>query len=577
MKMVCLKNELQKIDSQTLTQYALRKSQYDEYKINLGIRSHSLFHNKFQKGMSQQNFNPLHNLKHDLPAALVVFLVALPLCLGVALASGAPLFSGIIAGAVGGIIIGVFSNSPLSVSGPAAGLTVIVLTSIQKMPTYEAFLLAVVLSGALQIAFGFLKAGVVGDFIPSSVIKGMLSAIGLILILKQIPHAFGYDKDPEGDMSFAQADGENTFSEIWHLFDHYFSIGAAIVALVSIGILLLWDNVITKKIAALKLVPAPLLVVVTSVLLNEWFKTASPNLTIMSEHLVSIPVANDFKGFLGQFKLPDFSQIMNPNVWIIAGTIAIVASLESLLSIEAIDRLDPFKRNTDTNRELTAQGIGNMVSGMLGGLPVTSVIVRSSANVNSGGRTKASTITHGSMLLLSVYFIPQVLNLIPLSALAAILIMTGYKLAKPALFVAEYKRGWSHFAPFVITIVAILLTDLLKGILVGIGAGAYFIMLANYRSAMTLVKEEAGHYLLNFKKDVSFVHKVALKKMLSSIPNNSHVIIDMHKTSFIDKDNEEIIDDFMTTAHYRDITVEKIEPTKVPQNTKARKEDLAAI
>jgi MFS superfamily sulfate permease-like transporter len=524
-----------------------------------------------QKKMSQQDFNPLHNFKHDLPASLVVFLVALPLCLGIALASGAPLFAGIIAGAVGGIIIGVFSNSPLSVSGPAAGLTTIVLVSIQKMPTYEAFLLAVVITGAMQIALGIFKAGVVGDFIPSSVIKGMLSAIGLTLILKQIPHAFGYDKDPEGDMSFSQPDGENTFSEIWHLFDHYFSIGAVIVALVCIGIILLWDNVITKKFNALKLIPAPLLVVLAGVLLNEWFKMAAPNLVIQPEHLVNIPISNDFNGFLGQFRLPDFSQITNLNVWLVAATIAIVASLESLLSIEAIDRLDPFKRNTDTNRELTAQGIGNIVSGMLGGLPVTSVIVRSSANVNSGGRTKASAIVHGIMLLLSVYFIPQILNLIPFSALAAILIMTGYKLAKPALFVAEYKRGWSHFAPFVITIVAILLTDLLKGILVGIGAGAYFIMLANYRSAMTLVKQEAGHYILNFKKDVSFVHKVALKKMLTSIEDDSHVIIDMHKVSFIDQDNAEIIDDFITTAQYRGITVEKIDPQKVHHPVKTPK------
>jgi MFS superfamily sulfate permease-like transporter len=503
------------------------------------------------------NKRPLvfQNLQYDIPAALVVFLIALPLCLGIALASGAPLFAGIIAGVVGGIVVGALSGSPLSVSGPAAGLTVIVFSSIQKLPSYEAFLLAVVICGMLQIGLGLLKAGIIGDFIPSSVIRGMLSGIGLILIFKQIPHAIGYDKDYVGDFDFLQNDGENTFSELYHAIDAQISFGALIIALISIGILMLWNTAFIKKNAVLKSIPAPLLVVLLSVFLNGYFISHAPNLAIEAAHLVKIPLSDSFSSFLTQFKMPDFSQIFNRNIWVVAGTLAIVASLETLLSVEAIDKLDPFKRTTPTSRELVAQGIGNTISGLIGGLPVTSVIVRSSANVDSGGRTKLSAIVHGLMLLSSVYFIPDLLNKIPLAALAAILIMTGFKLAHPSVFRKEWALGKTHFVPFVVTIVAILFTDLLVGILVGIAVGAHFVFLANYRSSLVLT-QEGTNYLLVFQQDLSFVNKAVLKKTLDSIKNNSYILIDATKASFIDLDNVEVITDFVESAKYRHIKVE---------------------
>jgi MFS superfamily sulfate permease-like transporter len=495
------------------------------------------------------------SLVYDLPAALVVFLVALPLCLGIALASGAPLFAGIIAGAVGGIIVGAISGSQLSVSGPAAGLTVIVLSSIQKLPSYEAFLLAVVLCGLFQIGLGLIKAGIIGDFIPSSVIRGMLSAIGLILILKQIPHAIGYDKDYEGDTAFLQDDGQNTFSEIFHAIDSQISFGALIIALVSIGLLLFWDRPFIKKNAILKYIPGPLLVVLLGVFMNSYFFTAAPSLAIQAEHLVSIPVSDSFSSFLANFKLPDFSQLLNRNVWVIAGTLAIVASLETLLCVEAVDKLDPFKRISPTNKELVAQGIGNTISGLIGGLPVTSVIVRSSANINAGARTKIAAIMHGVLLLGAVYFIPSLLNKIPLASLAAILIMTGYKLAHPSVFRKEWALGRSHFIPFVVTIVAILFTDLLVGILVGIAVGAHFVFLSNYRSSLHLTNR-GNQYLLRFNQDLSFVNKAALKKALDTVPDNSEIIIDASKAKFIDLDNAEVINDFIESAQFRDIRVE---------------------
>jgi MFS superfamily sulfate permease-like transporter len=505
--------------------------------------------------MSHSNFSLLRNFKYDIPASLVVFLVALPLCLGVASASGAPLISGLIAGAVGGIVVSLVSNSPLSVSGPAAGLTVIVLGSIQKMPTYEAFLLAIMLCGVFQVILSFLKAGIVGDYIPSAVIKGMLSAIGIILILKQIPHAFGYDKDYEGDFAFEQNDGQNTFSELWHMFDTLFTPGSIVVALTAIAILLIWETKFVKKISWLTVIPAPLLAVLAGVGLNELFKTSLPICLIGQEHLVNIPIADNFSAFLGQFKSPDFSQIGNKEVWLSAGTLAIVASLESLLSIEAVDKLDPFKRITNTNRELLAQGVGNIVAGLVGGMPVTSVIVRSSANVNSGARTKLSAILHGILLLVSVYAIPHLLNKIPLSALAGILIMTGYKLAKPQIFIRKWQKGYAHFIPFVVTIVAILLTDLLKGIVVGIAVGAYFIVRENYRSAISVTRD-GNNYLIRFSKDVSFINKPAVKKALDEIEDGTSVLIDISKVSFIDLDNKEIIEDFIESAKYRNIKVE---------------------
>ena len=505
--------------------------------------------------MKRLNLSPgFANLRYDLPASLVVFLVALPLCLGVAVASGVPAFSGIIAGAVGGIIIGMISGSQLSVSGPAAGLTVIVLSAVQELPSFEVFLLAVFLSGILQLLLGILKAGVIGDFIPSAVIRGMLAAIGLILILKQIPHAVGYDKDYEGDFTFSQNDGENTFSELWHLANELLSPGTMIIALLSLILLNVWDHKKIKSHPFLQYIPGPLLVVLLGIFTNQMYTDYFPALKIAPEHLVNFPVAGDASAFLSQFTTPDFSYIGNPEVWTIAFTLAIVASVETLLSIEAVDKIDPFKRVSPTNRELLAQGAGNIVSGLIGGMPVTSVIVRSSANVSSGGRTRLSTILHGTLLLISVALIPSVLNMIPLSALAAVLISVGYKLTKPEIFIRKWKKGYAHFFPFVITISAILLTDLLKGVCVGLIAGSAFIIFSNFKSAITYIADGNDH-LVRVKKDLSFIHKLELRKMLRSIPDDSRVVIDLSRTHFVDYDNAEIINDFIDNARLRGVKV----------------------
>jgi len=374
----------------------------------------------------------IKNLKYDLPASLVVFLVAVPLCLGIALASGAPLFSGIIAGIVGGIVVGSLSGSQLGVSGPAAGLAVIVLTAIQELGAFEIFLMAVVIGGVFQMLLGFAKAGIIGYYFPSSVIKGMLSGIGIIIILKQIPHAFGYDKDYEGSLSFAQPDGHNTFSELFYMFEAI-SPGALIITTLSLLVLILWEQPFMKKIKLFQIVQGPLVVVAGGIFLNLIFQNM-PALALNGEQVVSLPVPESIVGFFGQFTFPDFSSITNPAVWVTGATIAVVASLETLLCLEATDKMDPYKRVAPANRELQAQGVGNILSGLIGGLPITQVIVRSSTNIQSGGRTKMSAIFHGVIMLASAMAIPFVLNLIPLASLAAILFLVGYKLAKPALF-----------------------------------------------------------------------------------------------------------------------------------------------
>ncbi len=493
------------------------------------------------------------NAGADFPAAIVVFLVALPLCLGVAQASGAPLFSGIIAGMVGGIVIGMVSKSQLSVSGPAAGLTAIVAAALLQMP-FQSFLVAVVIAGVIQIILGIIKAGVIGDFIPNAVIKGMLAAIGLILILKEIPHLVGYDKDYIGDESFARG-GENTFSGIFHAL-RAISPGAIVIGAVSVGIMLLWETKWFKNNRLLKLVPAPLFVVVVGILLNLLFRSAFPQLLIGNKHLVHLPVAEKPADFLGFFTFPDFKSLLqNSHIWTTAFTLAIVASLESLLSIEAIDKLDPYKRVTPTNHELVAQGTGNIISGLLGGLPVTSVIVRSSANVNAGGKSKLSTIVHGSLLLLSVLLVAPFLNMIPNAALAAILILTGYKLAKPKLFIEHYKKGYDQLVPFVVTIVAILLTDLLKGIVVGIVVGLYFMLRNNFRSAVFVVNDHKK-YLFRLRKDVSFLNKAIIKNRLEKVPEDSYIIIDATRADFIDKDVVDVINEFMLHAPLKNIKVD---------------------
>ncbi|MGE5107831.1 MAG: SulP family inorganic anion transporter [Sphingobacteriales bacterium] len=494
------------------------------------------------------------NAGSDIPASVVVLLVALPLCLGIALGSGAPLFSGIIAGIVGGIVIGLLSGSHLSVSGPAAGLTVIVATAILKLQAFEAFLLAVVIAGCIQLLLGFIKAGVIGDYVPNAVIKGMLAAIGIILILKQFPHLVGYDKDYLGNESFFQGNEENTFSGIFNAIN-FITPAAVVIGFVSLFILIAWEQKFIKSKKIFQLIPAPLVVVVSGVLINQYFINYQPSVALDIKHLVQLPVAADMQSFISFFTLPQLQYLNNPDVWITALTLAIVASLETLLSIEAVDKLDPYKRVSPANRELKAQGIGNIVSGLIGGLPLTSVIVRSSANVNSGAKSKLSAIMHGILMLLCVMFIPGLLNKIPLSALAAVLIFIGYKLAKITLFKEFYAKGWDQFIPFSVTILAILMTDLLIGILIGIGVGLFFMVRSNFRSSVFVVSDH-NNFLFRLRKDVSFLNKPIIKTKLEAVPANAYVIIDTTRADFIDQDIIDTVNEFINHAHLKDITVE---------------------
>lgn len=495
----------------------------------------------------------LQSLPNDITSSIVVFLVALPLCLGVALASNAPPLSGIIAGVSGGIVVGLASRSHLSVSGPAAGLTTIVAAAIGLLGSFQLFLAAVVIAGVLQIVLGFAKAGVIGDYIPNCVIKGMLAAIGLILILNQVPHLLGDDSHFVTDEGVVQDKG-NIFTNFVFAFTHI-NTAAIIIGVTCLIFYFLWEKLVSGKKSFLKFIPAPLIIVFIGVGLNVFFSNSGMLASLAGGHLVKIPESNSANEFFSFFTFPDFSQVFSKDVLVIAVTLALVASLESLLSIEAIDDLDPFQRVTPTNRELKAQGLGNIVSGMLGGLPVTSVIVRSSANVNAGAKTKMSTIYHGTLLLLSFAFIPFLLNMIPKAALAAILIFTGYKLAKPALFKAFYKKGWDQFLPFVITITAILATDLLKGVIIGIVAGLFFVLRSNFKTAVFVVNDE-NKYLFRLRKDVSFLNKPIIKNKLEMVPENSYVLIDATRADFIDKDIIETIEDFMLHAHLKNIKVE---------------------
>ncbi|MGV3685481.1 MAG: SulP family inorganic anion transporter [Daejeonella sp.] len=493
------------------------------------------------------------NLRKDLPSGLVVFLVALPLCLGIAMASGAPLFAGILTGIIGGIVVSSISGSQLSVSGPAAGLTVIVFSAIASLGSYQTFLLAVVLAGFIQIILGFVKAGIIANYFPSSVIEGMLAAIGIILILKQLPHAVGYDSDFEGDESFLQSDQSNTFSAIGDAFNK-FSYGAVIISVVSLLILIYWP-----KIKKLSMIPAPVLVVAIGIVFSALFQNTQFALT--PEHLVTIPVVNSFTEFMGLFSLPDFSQLSNKAVWTVAFTIAIVASIETLLCIEAVDKIDPIKRVSPTNRELVAQGVGNIASGMLGGLPMTSVIVRSSVNVNSGGRTKMSAIFHGIFLLLSVLFIPVLLNKIPLACLAAILLVTGYKLARIDLFKKMWHHGKDQFVPFTVTILAIVFTDLLKGVAIGMLVGIFYILRNNLRNPYFYkIEKNADKKVITIKlaQEVSFLNKAAIQGILNNIPKESDVIIDGTDARYIDKDVLEIIDNFKHNAYTKATIVQLV-------------------
>ena len=489
----------------------------------------------------------------DLPSSIVVALVALPLCLGIALASGAPLFSGLIAGIVGGLVVGALSKSPLSVAGPAAGLTVIVLAAIESLPSFQVFLLSVMVAGVLQVALGLTRSGVLSEFVPSSVITGMLAAIGLILILKQVPHAIGYDGDYEGSFYFFQADGYNTFSAIWHTLVSSVEAGAVVIAVISLAFLFWWDGARPKE-GPFKLLPGPLVVVVLGVSLNWLFGMMAPGLQLQTTHLVQVPVAQTLAEFGGFFSAPDFTAFGNKQMWIVAVTLAIVASLESLLSVKAVDELDPKRRVTDKNWELFAQGGGNIVSGLVGGLPVTSVIVRSSANVEAGANSKLSTILHGGWLLLSIVLVPTILNQIPLAALAAVLIATGYKLTKPQLFTKRFKQGWTQFVPFVVTVGAIIFTDLLIGIVIGLAVGFVFVVARNFRTAITFACD-GEDCLIRARRNLYFIHKVELQRELGRVPDDCNLLIDLSSTNYVDLDNVDIINSFIRNAQFRNINV----------------------
>ncbi len=496
----------------------------------------------------------------DLPASLVVFLVAVPLCLGVALGSNAPILSGVIAGIVGGMIVGSLSGSQLSVSGPAAGLitTVVVILDNLKDPTtgvpiFEAFTLAVVIAGVIQILLGLLKAGKIADFVPVSVLKGMLAAIGLLLIFKQFPHLVGYDKDFEGDEAFFQKDGHNTFSEIELAFMNITPL-AVIIGFVGLAVQWFWDSSLFPAKKYKYIIPAPLIVVLLAVLLDYILDRAGGG--IRDEHMVALPLNKGIEDF-GSLILntPNIQHLKNVEVWKGAIEIAIIASLESLLSVQAIDKLDPLRRNTPVNRELMAQGVGNTVSGMLGGLPITSVIVRSSANLNAGAQSKLSTIMHGAILLLSLLFFPNLLNKIPLCALASILIYTGYKLASPVLFKEQWNKGTTVFLPFLITILSILLTDLLIGIAIGLLVGVFFVIRSNYKVAIRMANEK-DQYLIKFSNQVSFLNKALLKSTFDKIPPKSIVSIDLSQCHFIDNDILDMLRDYETKAAHEKIRLD---------------------
>lgn len=505
--------------------------------------------------MTSTSSSALITVPRDLTAGLVVFFVALPLCLGIALASGAPsLLSGVIAGIVGGILVGMVSQSQTSVSGPAAGLAAIVAAQIVSLG-FPVFLLAVVIAGLIQIILGIVRAGFLADFIPSSVIKGLLAAIGVLLILKQIPHLMGHDADPEGDMAFRQPDHANTFTELAHMFGHIHP-GAAVIGLGSIAILVLWAN---WKPLKTSVIPAPLVVVIFGVGLSLLFRHLGKGWAVEPSNFVRVPVPDGLAGFLGFFQRPDFSQWSNPAVYMAGLTIAAVASLETLLNLEAIDKLDPQQRTSPPSRELVAQGIGNVVAGLIGGIPITSVIVRSSVNINAGAQTKLSAIVHGVLLLISVAFLANWLNMIPLSCLAAILLVTGVKLASPKLVQQMWNEGRYQFVPFVLTVIAIVFTDLLIGVLIGLAVSLGFILNSNLRRPIRrFVEKHLGGDVLHIQlaNQVSFLNRAALLKVLDAVPRGGQVLIDAQNTDYIDPDVLDLLHDFTdTTAPARGVKV----------------------
>lgn len=493
------------------------------------------------------------HLSRDLPASLVVFLVALPLCLGIAVASEASPIAGILSGIIGGVVVGFLSGSQLSVSGPAAGLTAVVASAILSLPSYEVFLTSVVLAGAFQVVFGLVRAGIVGYYFPSSVIKGMLAAIGLILILKEIPHALGWDNDYLGNQAFMQSGDHNTFSSIVAALGDI-KLGAVVLSVFSLVLIYAFDHRAMKRVPVAKFIPGALMGVAGGLFLNLAFLRWMPEWAMTGENLVELPKINSFGDLAGELRHPDFSALALSDVWVTAVVIALIASIESLLSIEATDKLDPKRRDTPTNRELRAQGIGNVAAGLVGGIPITAVIVRSSANITAGGQTKVSAIAHGFLLAVLVVAVPNVLNLIPFASLAAVLFVVGFKLTKPKLFIDMYRKGWSSFVPFVVTVVAILHTDLLVGISIGLVVGFFFVIKSNYRRSIVFA-EHKNNYLIKLNRNVTYLNRAVLSEYLQRVPDNSELLIDVTRTEFIDPDIRETLEEFVRFAPMRNIVV----------------------
>jgi MFS superfamily sulfate permease-like transporter len=490
--------------------------------------------------------------REDAAAGAVVFLVAVPLCLGIAQASDATPLAGMIAGIVGGIVVPLISRSPLSVSGPAAGLTVLVATAIKDLG-FPAFLTCLVIAGMAQVLLGTLRAGLVAHFLPASVIKGMLAAIGLLIVLKQLPHAVGFDTDFEGDESFREVDGHNTLSAIVDSLDSL-TAGAIVIALFCAIVSQVWPRV-QKRFPRVKVLPVPLLIVITGALV-ALFAPNFKGLDLSREHFVNLPRFDGLSDLRGALVLPDFSRVFDGKVWSHALAIAIVASVETLLSIEAIDRLDPHTRISPPNRELIAQGVANGTSALLGGIPITSVIVRSSANLQAGGKTRLAALIHGVLLLVGLLLLAPLLNSVPLAALAVVLIQVGLKLSSVSLWTTMWKSGWTQFVPFAVTVVAILGTDLLKGTLLGAAVGLAFLVRAQQKNAIA-VTEDGGSYLVTFTKDITFLQKARIKEILRTIPDGAYVTIDRRRVAFVDDDVDEILDDFGADAAAREIQFEQ--------------------
>lgn len=506
-------------------------------------------------------------LSNDLTAGLWIFLAGLPLCLGIALASGAPLFAGLVAGIIGGIVVGTLSGSEVSVSGPAAGLAVIVVESITKIGTYDAFLVAVILAGLIQLGMGLVKAGRLSSYFPNSVIRGMLVGIGIVIILKQIPHALGRDNNYEGEFEFSQlADQENTLSEIYRSIVTA-SPGAILISITSLLILIFWSELAKRGIRLFRFLPAALFVVLVGVGLNQLFGHYFPNLYLgdSNEHMVRIPVLSSGKGFASIFDFPDFRVLNDMRIYGIAATIALVASLETLINLEASDRIDPQRRVSSTNQELVAQGVGNILSGLVGGLPITSVVVRTSTNVFSGGKSRLATIFQGLLLVLSVFLAGSVLNHIPLACLAALLIVIGYRLARPGIFQSVYREGFSQFIPFIVTVLGIIFTNLLMGILVGLAVGYLFVLYTNSQASYRVIRD-GNNVLVKFQKDIYFLSKPKLKETLRSFKPGDSVLIDGRYATFIDHDIYTLLIDFAKTAQMRGIGYELREVTQRKRN-----------